>query len=242
MAKKTETFTTRWGVAGELDAAMLQSAATTYDEDGRTPWKVVSGQKGFAGLFFGDDEADEHFAAGLSHTAKKKVYLLDFDDEGSSVTELDGKKETRKRGHPVAFLKERGIVAPGFEPRPPSDVRSVYIVVGAAPDKVRKLYTNDGLVFESHPRGTLVAGNARGGDEDWLGGTPGPVYDLTFDPGPKQFWCRVNEKSGTTRMYSDGPISNASLYDVVENILGETTPDGILRALGVPRHLLYPDG
>lgn len=242
MAKKTETFTTRWGVAGELDAAMLERAANTYDEGGRAPWKVVPGQKGFAGLFFGGDEADEQFAAGLSQAAGKKVYLLDFDDEGSSVTELDGKKETRKRGHPVAFLKTRGIIAPGFEPRPASPVRSAVVVERASPVDLRGVVENPTLVVEPHARGALVVGNSLGAEADWAERLDGPIYAAHHDTSDGTFWVKVYERGRETKLFRIGEMANLSLYHLVDDVLGEKTPEGILRVLEVPRHLLYPDG
>jgi hypothetical protein len=199
-------------------------------------WAVLEGEEGFSALAVGDGEADAQLAAVFMARSDAAVYLLDFDDEGPSIVEFGQGKRRRRRGHPAAFLKDHGIIAPGYEPPPPSPVRSVLVIEGVSPKAAEKLGF-DALEHSAHPRGTLVTGRVVYAAKDYAKKFGGPVYALSYNNATGQFWCEIEERGRPSRWC--GPQTSLSTYyERVPDVLGETTLEGVCKVLDVPPDLL----
>lgn len=228
----------RWAIAAALPASTLEAIAL-HQLPEYMRWTTISGGA-MSALLVGDYDTDDELAREIANEHETSVYLLDFDDEGTSIDEYapGAKRAKRKRGAPAAFLRERGIVVPGYGPRP-SPVRIVVVVEGATPEQVRRVYENETMRFELHPRGTLVLGDPRLGDLRYAEELGGPVYALHYNIEDGEFWCDVRRRGDVKPLkFETGRIVNAHLYTIVDSVLGESTPLGICRALGVPPEVL----
>ena len=189
-------------------------------------------------LLVGDYDTDDELADEIARTHAAVAYLLDFDDDRPAVEEhTSNKRAKRLSTHPLAFLRAKGIVVPGDEPRP-SPVRIALVVEGADPEHVRRVYANETLHFEAHPRGTLIVGDPRGADSRYAEQLGGPVYGLHYNTRDHSFWCLVERRGAKSERFASRPMANAQLYTSVDNILGASTPLEICRVLGVAPELL----
>jgi hypothetical protein len=244
MSQTQAPFDTRWAIAAGVAVKKLEWLA----EEAVIPairWRILEGTDGFAAIVGGDGPADDYedFVAAFAAKVKVPVYLLDFNDEASSILEYARKaKPKRLRGHPAAFLRERGITAPGHEPRKRSPLRKVLVVEGATPEATRKASIDKSLTFEPHARGALVRGDVRISGLDLIEKkVKGPVYGLLYDTEDGRYWCHIDERGKKSRLFQpDGNREDAQFYDYVDDILGERTLDGILRVLGIPKDYLAP--
>jgi hypothetical protein len=229
---------TKWAIAGELAVNILkqirEQLPIELQADGS---RIVSGREGFAALLvFGGppDErlAKQHLASGVS------VYLLDFDEDAPVTLKLDLKKgaiaERRLNEHPAAFLEAHGIVAPGYEDTP-SPVKSVGIVEDTSLTSAKRAMPRDADVrLIAHPRGVLMDYAPAAG---MVANKLGKRGLLVFrNPDDGWFCCVVCEPGMEDRSYSPfGPSPNLPSID---NVLGETTLEGIVRVLAIPGELL----
>ena len=228
---------TQWAIAGKIAVPELVKLGRRLPKwlhgDGH---KVVSGQDGFAALlvFGGPADLGETLVAELPK--RGKVYLLDFDDEAYSIKEITGSRVKRLRGYPNEILEERGIIAPGWEPSPPSPVVTAGVIEGITVEEMRRTYPDVEARFAEHPRGGLVFGDAACDFAvDLSIRRKLRSYAVYFDPRDGDFSCVVNEPDGSDACFAIGePSPN---YPQLDSILGETTMDGILRVLQIPRDL-----
>src|SRR5262249_31456278 len=145
-------------------------------------------------------------------------------------------KETRLEQHPAELLEEQGIVAPGYEPMGPSPVLMVGLVEEATPAEAKRALEADGsevnprVEFRAHPHGVLIVG-------DEFGIIPVSVakklkrrtYTVYRNPEDGWFCCVVDEPGKGEASYS--PLRPDPNLPPLDNILGETTFEGILRVL-----------
>jgi hypothetical protein len=233
---------TKWAIAGNVTPTILERIASQLPQelqgDGS---QIVTGEEGFAALLVFGDLPDEALAKQLLPTVTP-VYLLDFDDDVPVTLKLDRKKsrvtETRVDEHPADFLRERGIVAPGYA-FTPSPVRDVGLVEGVSLAEARRAIP-PGFEAElrEHPRGVLVINAPVGGILLRKFGQRG--YLVYWDPEDKDGWfcCIVYEPGQEPASYS--PVTTDPNHPPLDNILGETTLEGILRVLAIPREILGP--
>ena len=236
---------TQWAIAGRAAATALEELARQLPKElqGRGS-RVVIGQDGFAALLVFGDLPNERLAKQLLATITP-VYLLDFDDDAPVTLKLDRKKgrvtETNLNKHPAELLEEQGIVAPGYE-----TLKSTVLMVGlveATPAEAKHALEADGttldprIEFRAHPRGVLIVG-------DEFGVCPTMVavklkrraYIIFRDPEDGWFKCDVDEPGQESASFSPiRPDPNAAPLD---NVLGETTLEGVLRVLEIPSELL----
>jgi hypothetical protein len=227
---------TQWAIAGNVATTALDQLARQLPKelqgDGS---RVVAGQGGFAALLVFGDLPNETLARQLLG-AMAPVYLLDFDDDAPVTLKLVRKgtrvTETRLDEHPAEFLEARGIVAPGYTM--PSPVNNVGLVEGITVAQARKAMPGSEVEFHAHPRGVLVDDAPAAG---WVAKQLRKrAYLLFRNPRDDDFSCLVQEPDHSLASYSPGePNPNVPALD---NVLGETTPDGILRVLAIPAELL----
>ncbi len=243
MSRTEAPFDTRWAIAAKVAVPKLEKLA---DEAiiRAIRWRILEGKDGFAAIVAGDGPADDYdtFCADFAVKWKMPVYLLDFYDEGESIREFAAKATPKwiKRQHPAAFLRERGITAPGHEPRPRSPVRIALVVEGETPEATKKASPDKSLAFEPHPRGTIVSGDVRVTGQTLLEKRiRGPIYRVLCNPATGRFSCYVYQRGQKTRLFDPfGDRDDPQFYDYVDSILGETTLDGLLRVLAIPKEYL----
>jgi hypothetical protein len=233
---------TQWAIAGKVPAPSLEKIGRRLPEwlhgDGH---RVVTGNDGFAALlvFGGPADLGERPADELARR-HGPVYLLDFDDEAYSIKELTGSKVKRLRGYPNELLEKHGIIAPGWEPSPPSPVIVAGVVEGITAEEARRTCPGFEAEFADHPRGVLVTGYAADAVADKLTNRcKVRSFTVFFNPEDRDFACAVTEPDKGNAWFTTGTPNPGHVQ--IDSVLGETTMDGVLRVLGIPREL-FPAG
>lgn len=233
---------TQWAIAGKVPVSALEAARHEISD-----WiplegsKVVVGKDEFAALLFfgGAAENGETLSMELSRDTKTPIFLLDFDDNYPSIREYDGAREKWKRGLPSYFLSSRGIIAPGYGPRPPSPVKSIGVVEGATLAEACRALPKYKERFGTNSRGVLVKSPAGILTLDLARKLERRSFTLFYNQEDRTFSCDTRELDDSEACFSpDKPNPN---YEPIDSILGETTLDGVLRVLDIPRHLLFPE-
>jgi hypothetical protein len=229
---------TKWAIAGEIAlTALRQFAAQLPPELQGEGSTVVAGRDGFAALLVFGDLPDEMLAKKLVLLARP-VYLLDFDDDAPVTLKLDWKRgrilEMRLDEHPAVLLESHGIVAPGYE-YTPSPVKSVGVIEDVTLAEAQRAMPSDADVrLMEHPRGVLVDYAVTGG---MLADALGKRGFLVFrNPGDGWFCCVVCEPGKEDASFS--PVRPDPNRPPIDNVLGETTLEGIVRVLAIPGELL----
>lgn len=233
---------TRWAIAGKVPAVALAAVRSRLSEMLRSEGsRIVSGENGMSVLlvFGGTTGEGEDSAIELSGTYRTPIYLLDFDDEAYSVRQFDGARVTWRKGHPAKFLKSYGITPPGYGPIE-TPVVAIGVVDGATLNQARKALPKAKHLFTANSRGVLV--------NDLSGTVTIRLSRALKKPSFTVFYDREDETFSCTIWTSDKQPSKCfSLgmamvnYERVDSILGETTVDGILGILDIPRHALLSD-
>jgi hypothetical protein len=106
-------------------------------------------------------------------------------------------------------------------------------VVGAAPDEVAAVGTNEHMTLRANRLGTLVTG--RPGDLviDYAAELPGPVYDVMYSARTGWFSVTVFRGLAPPVRWDNRPDTPAG-YPRIDDVLGATTPAAILDALDIP--------
>ncbi|HWO18102.1 MAG TPA: hypothetical protein VNO30_04980, partial [Kofleriaceae bacterium] len=195
-------------------------------------------EDGFAALlvFGGPADLGEDLAAELA--THGTVYRLDFDDEAPLVKQFTGARTRHLRVYPSVFLRKHGIIAPGYElSSRPTPVITLGVVEGITPEEARRAYPKALAQFAAHPRGLLVTGHAASGIAvDLTIRRKLRSFAIYFNTEDQGFACVVSEPDGQDARFAIGaPNPN---YPPLDSIFGETTVDGILRVLEIPRELL----
>jgi hypothetical protein len=111
--------------------------------------------------------------------------------------------------------------------------RTACVVVGAAPEEVAAVGTNERTTLRANKLGTLVTG--RPGDLviDYAAELPGPVYDVMYSA--KTGWFSVTVFRGLTPpvRWDNRPGTDPG-YRRIDDVLGATSPRTILDALDIP--------
>lgn len=232
---------TKWAIAAKLPASILEVARCELSEFLQTDGsKVVSGDKGMSALlvFGGSPGEGEDLAVELSQRHKTSVYLLDFHDDGPSVGQFDGERVKWKRGHPADFLESYGIIAPGYEPQPPREITIsvIGVVDNITLDQASKALPKAKEQFRANARGVIV--------NDLVHETcelsrrfKKQTFMLFYNRSDGYFSCVIS-KPGQEDEECFDPQRRFVNYKPIDSILGETTLDGILRVLDIPRDML----
>lgn len=230
---------TQWAIASNVETDLLQRLVFQLpDELQGNGSRVVVGTDGFAALLVFGGVPSETLAKSLLASATP-VYLMDFDDEAPIILKFDRRKtrvtETRITEHPADFLEEHGITPPGYEPLT-TPVKEAGVIEGASVDEVKRALPSEMRDVEprSHARGVLL-------DNAIIAMIAADrldkrAYLVSYDPTDGWFSCVVHEPGKERSAFSLGePDVNAIPLD---NILGETTREGIMRVLEIPGELL----
>lgn len=227
---------TKWAIAAKVAATELEEIARQLPKElqGKGS-KVVVGQGWLSALLVFGDLPSERLAK-LLLISVTPVYLLDFDDDAPSIVKLERTKtratEARVDEHPADFLKGHGIVPPGYAA--PMPIRNVGLVEGITIGEARKAMPPGEFELRAHPRGVLVNDAPAAGDLAEQVGKR--AYLLFHNPEDGDFSCFVQEPDNSVASYS--PRKPSPNFPPLDNVLGQTTPDGILRVLEIPEELL----
>jgi hypothetical protein len=133
------------------------------------------------------------------------------------------------------------LLAPPAPPRPGDErdadapkARSACVVVGASPAQVAAVADSDRIAIAANRHGSLVTGRLGSLPVDYAEAFAGPIYDILYNP--TSGWFAVTVYRGVEESpvrYDNRPGQDAG-YPRVADILGATTPEGILAALDVP--------
>lgn len=230
---------TQWAIAGHVETAVLERLVRQLPEelqgDGS---RVVTGNDGFAALVVFGDLPSETLAKRLLVTVTP-VYLLDFDDDAPVTLKLDRRKArvigTRMDEHPADFLDEHGIVAPGYV-LTATPIREAGIIEDVSVGDVRRALPPgaEDVELRGHSRGVLL-------DNAIVGGMVAEAlrkhaYLIFYNPEDGHFSCLVQEADHSMSSYS--PHKAIPNFRPLDNLLGETTLEGIVRVLEIPHQLL----
>ena len=241
------TGDTQWALAAKVPTAVLEAAREELSDflQGEGS-RVVHGTKGMSVLLVfggsigeGDDLAEE-----LTRAHKTSVFLLEFGD-WAGIKQFDGARVKRKKGHPAKFLESYGVIAPGYEseflPAPPITV--IGVVEGATLEQARRAMPKRKETFVANSRGVLV------NDVSHVFTTlklsqklKCHSYTLFYHRDDGTFICIVRNPDQPLMEESFSVGTQDANSTPIDSILGETTLDGILRVLDIPRHMLFPDG
>jgi hypothetical protein len=111
--------------------------------------------------------------------------------------------------------------------------RTACVVVGAIPEQVAAVGTNQRTALRSNKLGTLVTG--RPGDLviDYAAELAGPVYDVMYSAQTGWFSVTVFRGLEPPVRWDNRPGTNPG-YRRIDDVLGATTPTLILDALDIP--------
>jgi hypothetical protein len=234
---------TKWAIAARVPAAVLNAARGQLSEFLQTDGsRVVPANKAMSVLlvFGGSLGEGEDLAIEISQQYKTSVYLLDFDDEAISIRQFDGEHVKWKKGHPADFLESHGVTAPGYEPLPEPTVTVIGVVDDVTLEQAHKAMPKKRELFAANSRGVLV--NDDSNETLKLSRKlKRRSFTLFYDRADGTFTCLIwKPDQQIEESFSVGKVDANSKH--IDSILGETTLDGILRVLDIPRHMLFPDG
>lgn len=235
---------TQWAIAATVSPDVFTAARRRLSKRLRTRGsKVVSGQGGVSALlvFGGSREEGHDLAVTISQAHRIPAFLLDFNDEAYSIRQFEDGRVFWRQGHPAKLLRSHGITPPGYEPLPASSVRVVGLVEDLTLAQARKAMPEAREAFRACPRGVLVK-EATGTITLALSRAfQRRSFTIFHDREDTRFWCLIwksDTKPEECFAIGRAPVS----YEPADSVLGETTMDGILGALSIPKRLLLSDG
>jgi hypothetical protein len=198
-------------------------------------------------VFGGGPDEGEALAIRLSRKHRTPAYVLDFDDEidleeACAIMQFEGTKPTWVKGHPAEFLESYGITPPGYEPGLESPVTSVGVVDDVTLDEARLAVPEAQECFSANARGVLVKPPAGGLTLNLAMAVNRRSFTAFYDREDRSFLCAMWTPDRMANVcFAIGTTHTAGM-PLVDSILGETTLDGVLRVLDIPRELLIVDG
>lgn len=240
------TGDTQWALAAKVPAEVLEAAREELSDflQGEGS-RVVRGDKGMSVLlvFGGSLGEGEDLAEELTRKHKISVFLLEFGD-WARIQQFDGTRVKTKHGHPAKFLESYGVITPGYEQRTlvaPCTV--IGVVQGATLEQACRAMPRKKKTFVANSRGVLVNDLSHASTTLTLSQKlKCRSYTLFYNRDEGSFICIVRNPDQPLNEESFSVGTEDANSIPIDSILGETTLDGILRVLDIPRHLLFPDG
>lgn len=243
-----------WAVLAPLPHAQLSERAARawqkrYGEmEGAEPsWEVLPGRAGYSAVIDrtrGSEGDDESLAQELSRESDGTFYLLRLRDEGEAVWAYERGELTRDMARePYSFAESMGCALPEPYAGPPeSKAVTLCVVEGATAEEVaRALGANAARCrINTTQAGVLVYSQEISVSFfafDIAEAQPAAtVYSITSNPSPARFGVQVFKGEQVVGNYEYPYIKTS--YPVLTDIKGETSPERIAAALGVPSALL----
>lgn len=234
---------TQWAIAATVPPDVFIAARRRLSKRLRTKGsKVVTGHGGVSALlvFGGSLEEGYDLALAISQAHRGPAYLLDFNDEAYSIRRFEDGQVFWKPGHPAKLLRSHGITPPGYEPLPESPVRIVGLVENLSLAQARKALPEARESFRASPRGVLVKESSGTLTLALSRACQRRSFTVFHDREDMRFWCLI-WKSDTKPEECFAIGRSPASYQPVDSVLGETTMDGVLRVLTIPKRLLLSD-
>jgi len=236
MTEKRDPLDASWAIVGRLSTEVFEEVGRDMAEWAQTEeYYVLTGKDGFAALlaFGGSADTGDYYASKLAR--RGPVYSLDFNDEAPSIQEFKKTRTKYLKGNPFDFLEQRGFE--GFHARILPTVPTAGVVEGITVAQAKRVCPGIAAHYAEHSRGVLVSGGAASSAVIVLSiRCKRRGYALYYNPEGAVFSCTICEPEGEDKWFTTGEPSVTRV--MVESVLGETTMDGILRALEIPRELL----
>lgn len=230
----------QWAIAAALPVEDLEWCQH------RLPWplcdsgsQLVAGKAGFSALlgYGGSNDLWLSVAVRFSELFKTSTYLLELGTADCTIRKLDARARM-KTIPPVELLSRHGIEV--FVAKPLSvSWRKIGVVDGVTLDQAREqTLPGERHLLHVNKRGVLV-------DHDCLASEIGDQlkrasYVLYYDTiSGTKFFCTLIEPG--KQIVEFAPEGREPSYQSIDSILGETTLDGILRVLDIPRDLLLAE-
>jgi hypothetical protein len=241
---------TQWAVVAKVPPAVLDAARCRLSEMIRTDGsRVVTGEHGVSALlvFGGDPSEGKDLAIRISRKHRTPAYLLDFDDNleyedyACAIRKFESAKLTWLKGNPIEFLESHGITAPGFEPLPESPVTAMGVVDDITLDEARKVMPEAEDLFTANARGVLVKDISGTITIRLASAVNRPSFTAFYDREDGTFLCAISRPDRMEDVCFAIGTTSAAGMPLVDSVLGETTLDGVLRVLDIPRDALFGD-
>ena len=241
-----------WGVLAhesiEQIEAVIQSLEHLFDLS-RFEFKTNAGWT--AAFYMEPSPTSELDGAEALRGTGVEVAQLDFDRDGFRVSRWNGHEWEWTGEDPITLCAEVGIGVPGHPPphprqRPfrPTRTRAVSLVESMTADQVRSALGDSDLpeTIEDAARGALVTEHPL-----WVDGptyahlsscVPNRVYHVEYDPLDGRFVCLSLRDGVVEERFEVGDTWVRRSGIRVDEIEGESTPEGIVRKLGIPDSFL----
>jgi len=231
-----------------------------FDEDEELEparWEVVGGTGDYSAIVDydpGSEESDEGpLAKRISRKVKLPVYVLylgEYLAGGDAVEVYEKGRRTGSQAGPYALAKKLGVdLSGGAETDEEEEelprVTGVLVVKGVkASDVARALGMPElPLRIEDGAHGAIVY-NEETGDKptknyELSKAFPkAEVYSVKIDPDDGRFVTSLMQNGKAKGLFDYPEAADPDEHTVLDSILGETTPAGIVKALGIPSTIL----
>lgn len=235
-----------WGVLARVSAKELREHLKPIRRQMNLDALLVRGHAEWAAGFYMEPwPTSEEEGGELLRAQGLDVALLDFDEDvaGHSVSRWNGSEWAITGEDPIELCSAHGILVPGEKelrpprgPHRPAHIRAISLVENANAEEVRTAlaYREIQPLVEPGVRGTLVTEPDLGTYSDISARLPYVVYHLEYDPKDGRFVCHRLQDGRTMSAFARGQTWVRPNVPLVDDIEGETTPEGIVRKLGVP--------
>ena len=196
-----------------------------------------------------DSSSEILLAAHFSLDCEEPVYAIEGVEEFPYITRFLKGKESREDQEPEDLVRLLGCVMPWTEEPPKKPLqrhtRTVALIKGLSKAKVLHALEKEAgqplppgyYRLEETPQGLLLSdGLCQVGSEDVAVAERFPraiVYGVTAKPNLEVFF--VNVMQGRRIEQFSYPPKESPLFPVLDEVMGERTPERILAALGIPK-------
>lgn len=230
-----------------------------FDEDDElepASWEVVGGSADYSAIIDydpGSEESDEGpLAKRISRKSKLPVYVLylgEYMEGGDAVEVYEKGRRTGSQGGPYALAKKLGVDLPGGIETDEEDelprVTGVLVVKGVKASDVSRVLGEPDLPLriEDGTHGAILyneeTGNKPAVNYELSKAFPkAEVYSVKIDPDEGRFLTSLMQKGNAKGVFDFPEPADPDDDIVLDSILGETTPAGIVKALGIPSKIL----
>ncbi|HWO21269.1 MAG TPA: hypothetical protein VNO30_21015 [Kofleriaceae bacterium] len=126
-----------------------------------------------------------------------------------------------------------------YRPKLPPPMRSVGVVRGITVDQACIAFPKYRLLFSESPRGVLVDNPAALATFELARKLGCYSFTLFYNLEDGTFFCVTRGPGKLDACFTTGKAMPT--YQPISSILGETTMEGVMRVLSIPRRLLLPE-
>lgn len=127
---------------------------------------------------------------------------------------------------------------PKYRPTLPPPMRSIGVGHGVTVDQACIAFPKYKLLFIDTPRGVLVDNPAGLATFELARKLGCHSFTLFYNVEDETFFCVARGPGKPDSCFTTGKVLQA--YEPIDSILGETTLEGVMRVLSIPRRLLLP--